>query len=588
MTRFRGDLSPVTRATDAGWEAVAAGFGRVARDATDRGDIIVRIGADTADGRAKACFIPSFAQIELHPGLFPDGLDPADIDPTRFTCRHRMPVAQGALTHECGHVCYTLWDPPPEARGTAAAEAAILLEEVRMEAAVVDYRPGDRRWLRSCAREVILSEIPPCKDIATAARIALLVLGRVDAGVLDASEVRSVREAVLDTLGEETLETLEAIWQEALEVEDDDATAMMDLGRRWCEAIAVDPESEDGSEADENEGTAGASADPGPLAAAVAAALDDVIEATTKEIDGPRIAAEEAAAKAAADEAERAAAAKARAAAEKKAAVVFGPHSHRGGKTAVTLRSRAPLPAERAAANRITAAMRRAHHIERTRIVSHSQVPPGRLRMRGAMAASVQRAQGRTVTAEPWTQVQRRQVHNPPPSVGLAVDISGSMGVAEEPISSATWVVGEAVRRLGGKFAAVAYGSVVAPIVRPGQRPTSVTEFTANHGTEEFCDAVEALDGALGLSWAEGARLLVIVSDGHYTPSQQANGQRLVNRLRASGCAVLWLYVEDGFPPVLMSNVVARSFPDDMATAGAIIGEAAVAAVEAARSRIAA
>lgn len=602
MTRFRGDPKRISRVSDPGWEAVAAGFATIAPSVALRGDVIVRIGADAADGAAKACFIPSFAQIELDPALFPEEMPPEDIDPTRFTCRCKISVAHGAFTHECGHAAYTRWDPPKDQRGTQAADAAILLEEIRMECAVVDYRPADRRWLRACAREVILSEIPDCEDTATAARVAALILGRVDAGVLSEAETAPVRKAVLEVLGEESLATLEAIWQEALEVEDDDAEAMMALGRRWCESIAVDPEAPaDQPEGGEGEGEgsggpggepAGRSGPPGPLAAAVAAAVEVVIEATNEEINGPsddgkaeeRIAA-------------RAKAAAERKAVECKAALVFGGHgSTRSGKK-VTFTPRPPTGQERGAANRIAAALRKAHHVERVRTVVDSEAPPGRLRVRGAMQADVQRARKQTITAKPWRQIKRHQVDNPPPRVALVVDISGSMGAAEEPISSAAWVVGEGIRRLGGLFAAAAFGDKVAPIVKPGQKPAVVNVFKANHGTEVFCSAVEVADGALGLSYAEGARLLVVVSDGQfYADGERSAGRSLLRRLLASGCGVLWLYPETGSSPgqfggILsepVPGVVIQSFPEDVTAASAIIGSAAVKAVEAARPRVAA
>ncbi|HEX5497017.1 MAG TPA: hypothetical protein VFX70_20840, partial [Mycobacteriales bacterium] len=45
----------------------------------------------------------------------------------------------------------------------------------------------------------------------------------------------------------------------------------------------------------------------------------------------------------------------------------------------------------------------------------------------------------------------------------------------------------------------------------------------------------------LGLSAPDAARLLVIVSDGLYRTRPRHDGQTRLTRLRATGCAVLWL-----------------------------------------------
>jgi len=68
--------------------------------------------------------------------------------------------------------------------------------------------------------------------------------------------------------------------------------------------------------------------------------------------------------------------------------------------------------------------------------------------------------------------------------------------------------------------ATVCFGEQVTAVTRPGHVPTHVRQFHANDDTEPFCQALDALDGALGLSRSgDGARLLVVVSDSYYTPS---------------------------------------------------------------------
>ena len=71
--------------------------------------------------------------------------------------------------------------------------------------------------------------------------------------------------------------------------------------------------------------------------------------------------------------------------------------------------------------------------------------------------------------------------------------------------------------------------------------PARVSEFTATGKYEDFTTAIAALDGALGLARPGTARILVIVSDGRYKGTQHADGQKLITRLAATGCQVIWI-----------------------------------------------
>src|SRR5205823_2479678 len=89
--------------------------------------------------------------------------------------------------------------------------------------------------------------------------------------------------------------------------------------------------------------------------------------------------------------------------------------------------------------------------------------------------------------------------------------------------------------------ATVTFGDEVHPITCPGASPRLVTKFRAPDGYEVVDQAIDALDGALGLSRPTAARLLVIVSDGIFCPDQRRAAQATVDRLIRSGCGVLWL-----------------------------------------------
>jgi hypothetical protein len=125
----------------------------------------------------------------------------------------------------------------------------------------------------------------------------------------------------------------------------------------------------------------------------------------------------------------------------------------------------------------------------------------------------------------------------------------------------------------------VIFGHKVRPITRPGKAPATVTEFRANDNWEDVPTALDALDGALGLSVPGAARLLVIVSDGQFRDQPRRDGQRKLDRLRATGCAVLWLTTGDTDTPLAGATLHRLTDP---ATAARAIGRAATAALRAA------
>jgi hypothetical protein len=133
-------------------------------------------------------------------------------------------------------------------------------------------------------------------------------------------------------------------------------------------------------------------------------------------------------------------------------------------------------------------------------------------------------------------------VPSPPLRVGIACDVSGSMWAVAPAVASAAWILARAVSHVtDAKAATVIYGNHVRPLTHPGQAPTHVQDFPAADGTERFTRAIDALDAAVDLTRPGAARLLVIVSDGCYTPSELDTGQHRITRLRATGCGILWI-----------------------------------------------
>ena len=540
----------------AAWLAFSAQMTAQVAPVADRADLTVTVAPGAGRG-APACFLPASAEIEVNADHL--GVDPATANPASPADRERYPALWGATVHECAHAAHSRWRAP---KGTDAAwsAAATALEESRIEARQVARRPGDRAWLRACTCQIVIGDFAaaaPPASAAEAGRAAALILAREDAGILEAAEAEPVAQAVAAAIGEEKLGQLRQVWREAHRTRDDDARSMVRLGRRWCRILGVAPD-----QPAPKAGPSEAGGPPSPVASAVGEATARVEDASKAEFAPPPPPFPPGAAEA--REAEN----KARRQAGDASARVFArdPGDGSGGTTGTT---REPTPDEQAAARRLARALREASAGGRAETTVSSAAPPGRLRMRHAMAADAQRAAGAMPTAKPFTRVERRRVPAPPLAVGIACDVSGSMSGFTGPVASTAWVLARATESLpAARTATVTYGRQVRPVTYPGAVPARVAEFSAAGNREDFTTAVSALDGALGLAQPGSTRILVIVSDGRYKGTQHADGQKLITRLAASGCLVIWIAPSDTANTMTSARVVILA--DPAATSAAI------------------
>ncbi|WP_245667660.1 VWA domain-containing protein [Actinomadura macra] len=575
------------------WLALSAAFTDAVTDLTDREDLAVRCAPGLGRG-APGCFLPALATIELDGAHL--GQQPGTCDPTRPADRNRYPALWGVLTHEAAHATHTCWTPPAGV-SAAAVDAALALEESRIEAAQIRRRPADRRWLRASTIRLVLADYttpttpgpssshPSGSAVTTphmamtpwnAGRAAALLLARTDAGILKDKETASLTAEITTIVGPSRLSALSALWHIAHVTDDDDTETMLDLGRRWCRILGTAPDKPAPPPAP---GTPGASGDPSPLAKAIRATLSAVYAATPRPaptgasgrtgMANPDPAEERRREKQARQEADRA------------ARRVFAPSTQATqprGRTAIT-GTRPPRPEEQAAARRLARKLRAASHRDRVTTTRTSPTPPGRLTMRGALAADAQRAAGVTPTAEPFTQAVRRHVPAPPLRLGIACDVSGSMNALAGPVASAAWIMARAAGHLPDALAAtVIFGTRVRAVTHPGKTPTDVTEFAAEDSREDFVQGVDALDSTLGLTRTGAGRLLVIVSDGIFRDDQLKEGQKRIDRLTIAGCAVLWLALSGDVTAMNGTHLV--TLTDPAAAADAI----ATAAIHAIRS----
>ncbi|MEY9859780.1 hypothetical protein ABH935_005413 [Catenulispora sp. GAS73] len=545
--------------------ALSAVLTDYAADLSSREDLIVTVAPGVRDTYSAPALIhfPS-ATIHIDASLFetgPDGTHTvAPEDP------HARPVGFGALVHEAAHAAHTRWKVRlPQDTDQAAFAAADLIEEIRAEAAQLVRRPADARWLRAMAAELVLEGAPVSGDDSpwAAARAALLVAGRVDNGTLTISEARPVVLAAKKVLGSDLLKKLRVVWKSATQLADDDTDGMIAAGRAWCDLLNIAP---DKPEPTPTHATGGRR--PAELVAQAVkatAAKVRINSAAESRNSGPSPA--EAAAAERSEQAHTA----------NIAAGVFAPHSPCGQVTG----SRPPTAVERRAAARLAQQLRRAAVRERAATPTASALPPGRLNVRAALAKDAQRAAGVIPTAEPWRAVNRKTTPTPPLRIGIVVDTSASMSAFTEPIASIAWILARAaaLSATDATTAAVHFsGKTAAAITRPGDNPAQVSTFKADNGGHPIGTAIDAVDGGLGLARPGAARLLVIVSDGVFTDSENNAARKRTERLVGTGCPVLQVTTADQKKTRQIPGAT-RVRVANAAAAGDAIGAAAVKAL---------
>jgi hypothetical protein len=133
----------------------------------------------------------------------------------------------------------------------------------------------------------------------------------------------------------------------------------------------------------------------------------------------------------------------------------------------------------------------------------------------------------------------------------------------------------------------VYYGEDVFATLKPGQHLTDVKVYSAPDGTEEFEKAFKAIDGSMNLLYGSGARLLVVVSDGHYRPDQRRKAQESLAKANRLGVAILWVtFDSEGEPRGILNGTdgkVVRVGSDD--NIAELIGRAATDAIGAVGKR---
>ena len=546
------------------WFGVGSQIAELANKVSGRYDL-VGLASPSAGSNAPACFKPQIAEIEVNTDIaFGTGIKPSEIgDINERATQYEFPKATGAVIHEAFHARFSGWnlEEAYKALKQDEYEALTLLEESRIEAngLLVDSRY--RVFLRASAMEIVIADVETTdlsqSDVVAISNLVGLVHGRIIGGVLDREEVFEVVEFIEDYLGLDNVKKLESVIKRFI-VHDQhrNMEPMYPLAIEWAQIVrdiakekGEDGEGEDGSssEGSSSEGS-GDGKGIGELLKELLGKLQEASEGISVS-NYSELSDQEESEDWKEEVKARADVAKQQREHVKIASDVFGrgtgPMETTNTRSRLT-ETRTPSAQERISAVKVASALERAKYRERDVIEVRSNVPGGRLRTRSAIQNEAYKSMGMQATAQPWRKRVRKTTDEPTLKVGVMVDISGSMNSAMEPMATTAWVMSEATRRVQGKCAMVYYGQDVFATLKSGQHLTDVSVYSAMDGTEKFDKAFKALNGELGLLDSDGAKLLVVVSDGVYTSEETQKARQWVAECERRGVAVVWLPFDDG------------------------------------------
>ena len=566
-------LTTRTATTNPEWLRVCSQIGRFVNDLSWRSDLVVYGGEDSAEGKAVAAFYSQIAEIEVNlPKAFGE-FTPADFvgDIREKATQYEFPMATGILFHEALHARHTNWnlDTLQESLEPIEAKIFMLLEESRIEAKGMRERPEYRNFLRTSALEMALEEVNEqtlgnlAGDVWNTAHLAGLSISRVDSGVLEVADISDIYREVISILGQDLFDELRKVWIEFQSLGVPQIERAIELAKKWVELLReADPEGEpqagsfgnpleeSESESGEGEGESGEGESQSEMSDTMkklASKLSQsAVEAEMNASDS--LEQQQTQDKWSEEAKSRQSEAKKNNERKMKAKEVFhkqhNAESGTGSNSRINER-RQPTGAERASAVQIAKSLEKAKYRERSVHIRKSQVPQGKFIARNAIQNKAVESMGMTGELPTWKAKTRKHTDDPTLRLGVMVDISGSMGSAMNAMGTTAWVMSEAGRRIQAETAMIYYGSGIFPTLKRGQRLNEVSIYTAPDGTEKFGEAFEALDGELGLTFGDGVRILVIVSDGNYTPKQTEWAVKVLRECKQNGVAVLWITPKD-------------------------------------------
>ena len=543
-------------ATPPEWLKTCSEIGQLVNSWSGRNDLAVYAGKDAVNGEAIAAFFIKTAEVEINlDKAFGSATTPTMVgDLTIRENQFDHAKAIGVIYHEALHAKFSEWDNATlEAMNPVVFEVFQLLDESRIERKGVIAMPKNQLFLRASALGLSLEELTEenlsaLSDIRACARVAGLALARVDAGVVKLSDVEATYNQVVSVIGQDLFNSLRAVWVEFQSLATSEVIRGEALAKKWLELLKeADPEGEAGEAG--MSGTPSEGKSEGKGKGAMSDLLSDLLDALSEDADTTQMeTATDLADQQTKEEWEetsksRNQEAKRQSESKRTATKVFSNSSGAGesGSSSRLKEQRTPTGAERASAVKIGQMLEKAKYRERSVHEVKSVEPKGRLNTRVLIQNKALESKGSMTKNPAWRHKSRKHTDDPTLRMGIMVDISGSMSGAMEALATTAWVMSEAGRRVQAKTAMVYYGSGVFPTLKVGQKLEQVSVWTAPDGTEKFGEAFEALDGTLGLTYGDGVRLLVIVSDGHYTGTETERTKEAVRICKENGVGIIWI-----------------------------------------------
>ena len=565
MAHYVSRLDTRTSTTPSEWLKICSQIGQVVNTWARRNDIVVYAGTDAGMGHT-ACYVKSVAEMEINLEVaFGKGATPELVgDFTQRTTQYDWAVPTGIIFHEGLHARFSEWEQSAlDAMDEKVFITFSLLDESRIERLGIINHPENAVFLRSSALEIALADVneslSTLSHIRGVAYLCALSLARVDSGVLYLSDVRATYDKVLELIGKETFDKFRAIWTEFQKLDQTEVAKGEQLAKDWNALLdELDPEPEtekggckfpsgSGGESGDDESESGKGSGKRPM---TPDELQELIDALTNDADETMLSANQEVNEQQLTEQQQEQLSKKQERqkeiqkSKNQASKVFSKETGNlgtSGSSSILTEQRNPTGNERASAVKIAQMLEKAKYRERSITDVRSVLPQGRLKTRIAIQNLAMKSKGVMAEVPAWERTIRKHTDDPTLSIGVMVDVSGSMGGAMDAMATTAWVLSESGRRVQARTAMVYYGSGVFPTLKVGQKLEKVSVYTAPDGTELFGQAWDALDGHLGLTFTSGVKLLVIVSDGQYTPSETTNAKRTLEMCKQNGVAVLWI-----------------------------------------------
>lgn len=197
---------------------------------------------------------------------------------------------------------------------------------------------------------------------------------------------------------------------------------------------------------------------------------------------------------------------------------------------------------ERVAMRSLADQLRKMNVTDRGRFAVASKLPPGKLRSRAAVQRAAEKSVTGVSTTPAWRRSKHTTGHNPPLSVGIATDVSGSMAWSTEVVASLSWILPKAIQEINGNVGAVTFGNSVDITVRPGEYTDERYVRDAVDGTELIGEALAVLDHMLRFTNSDGVKLLLVFTDGYMVGDGQMQLMHsTINAFKKAGVHVVWI-----------------------------------------------